>query len=428
MLLVVLLPAVVQAQFTFTTNNGALTIASYTGSGGEVTIPNMTNGYPVTSIGNNAFYNKSSLTSVTIPNGVTSMGTYVFYNCSNLTNATIGSGIIGIGNSTFYQCYKLASVTIPDTTASIGVQAFAFCTSLTSITIPNSVTNIGSYAFYHCTGLTSVTIPNSVTSIGNSAFFFCSSVTNITIPDSVTTIGIIAFAGLNSLTAFNVTASNPVYSSFNGVLFNKSKTILVQYPGGLAGSYRIPETVTSIGDAAFYGSGLTSVTIPESVTNFVEDAFTYSYSLTSVTIPKSVTSIGQNAFAYCLSLTAAYFEGNAPPDNSYIFYDSPTTVFYLPGMTGWGATFGGQSTVLWNPQAQIGDGSFGMQNNQFGFNITGSSNLVIVVEAATNLANPVWSPVSTNTLNTFVGTNGTSYFSDPQWTNNPAAFYRLRSP
>ncbi len=67
-------------------------------------------------------------------------------------------------------------------------------------------------------------------------------------------------------------------------------------------------------------------------------------------------------------------------------------------------------------------------NDQFGFNITGSSNLVIVVEACTNLANPVWLPVSTNTLNTYVGTNGTSYFSDPQWTNNPAGFYRFRSP
>ena len=69
-----------------------------------------------------------------------------------------------------------------------------------------------------------------------------------------------------------------------------------------------------------------------------------------------------------------------------------------------------------------------MQNNQFGFNITGSSNLVIVVEACTDFANPVWQPVQTNTLNTFIGTNGTSYFSDPQWTNYPARFYRFRSP
>jgi hypothetical protein len=100
-------------------------------------------------------------------------------------------------------------------------------------------------------------------------------------------------------------------------------------------------------------------------------------------------------------------------------------VYYLPGTTGW-SVFNNNSglapTVLWNALAQH-DASFGVQSNQFGFNITGSSNLVIVVEASTNLANPVWSPVATNTL-----TGGSSYFSDPQWTNYPCRFYRFRSP
>jgi hypothetical protein len=89
----------------------------------------------------------------------------------------------------------------------------------------------------------------------------------------------------------------------------------------------------------------------------------------------------------------------------------------------WGLTFAGVPAVLWNPQAQTGDGSFGVRTNRFGFNITGTSNLVVVVEACTDLANPAWSPVGTNTL-----TGGSSYFSDPQWTNYPARFYRLRSP
>jgi hypothetical protein len=108
--------------------------------------------------------------------------------------------------------------------------------------------------------------------------------------------------------------------------------------------------------------------------------------------------------------------------------DNNATVYYLPGTTNWGTTFGGRPAVLWNPQAQTSDASFGVQMNRFGFNITGSSNLVIVVEACTNLVNPVWSPLSTNTLNTFIGTNGMSYFSDPAWTNYPGRFYRLRSP
>ena len=108
--------------------------------------------------------------------------------------------------------------------------------------------------------------------------------------------------------------------------------------------------------------------------------------------------------------------------------DNNVTVYYLPGATGWSSNFDGRPTVLWNPQAQTNDGSFGVQNNQFGFNITGNSNLVVVVEACTNLASPIWSPVSTNSLNTFVGTNGTSYFSDPQWTNYPCRFYGFSWP
>jgi hypothetical protein len=126
--------------------------------------------------------------------------------------------------------------------------------------------------------------------------------------------------------AFNVTAGNSVYSSLNGVLLDMSTAMLTQCPGGLAGSYRIPETVTSI----------------------VEGAFQYSYNLTSVTIPKSVISIGQNAFAYYFSLTTAYFQGNAPPDNPYIFYVSPTISYYLPETTGWDATFGGNQEAFWN--------------------------------------------------------------------------------
>jgi hypothetical protein len=105
--------------------------------------------------------------------------------------------------------------------------------------------------------------------------------------------------------------------------------------------------------------------------------------------------------------------------------DGNATVYYLPGTTGWGwaSTFGGLPTVLWNPQVQTDAVSFGVRTNRFGFTITGTSNLVIVVEAGTSLEYPKWFPVGTNTL-----TDGLSYFSDPRWTNIPARFYRLRSP
>jgi hypothetical protein len=107
-----------------------------------------------------------------------------------------------------------------------------------------------------------------------------------------------------------------------------------------------------------------------------------------------------------------------------VFYGvNGATVYYLPLSSGWRAVFDGLPTALWNAQVPTTGANFGVRTNQFGFTITGTTNLVIVVEAATNLANPAWSAVGTNTL-----TDGLSYFSDPQWTNYQARFYRLRSP
>jgi hypothetical protein len=286
------------------------------------------------------------------------------------------------------------SYAIPTSVTIIGDWAFVGCSSLTNITIPTGVTGIGERTFSSC-GLTHLTVPTSVTSIGDGAFESCSSLTSITISNGVTSIGDNAFYFCTSLT-----------------------------------SITIPNSVTSIGDGAFDSCyGLTNITISDSVTNIGVMAFWCS-SLTSITIPNGVTSIGNEAFVGCYNLVSVYFQGNAPRVGPAAFSGDVATVYYLPGTTGWDffAANTGLPTVLWNPQAQTRDGSFGVQANQFGFNITGSSNLVIVVEACTNFSNPAWLPVSTNTLNTFIGTNGTSYFSDPQWTNYPGRFYRLRSP
>jgi len=170
LLCAVMLPTVAQAQFQFTTNNdGSLNIYQYTGSGGAVFIPDTTNSLPVTSIGNSAFFGKS-VTSVTIGTNVTSIGDKAFYNCTSLTNIMIGNSVTSIGNG-----------------------AFEACQSLTSVTIPNSVTGIGSYAFEDCP-LTSITIPDNVTSIEDGTFFFCNSLTNVTLGNSVTNIGYEAFS------------------------------------------------------------------------------------------------------------------------------------------------------------------------------------------------------------------------------------------
>ena len=98
-------------------------------------------------------------------------------------------------------------------------------------------------------------------------------------------------------------------------------------------------------------------------------------------------------------------------------------VYYIPGTLGWGITLGNRPAVPWNPQAQTGDGSFGVKNNSFGFNIAGNTDIPIVVEASTNLAGGTWNPLQICTL-----TNGLLYFNDPNRTNYPTRYYRIRSP
>jgi len=291
--------------FTYTATTTEVTITWYKGAGGAVTIPSSIGGLPVTSIERAAFNQKTTLTSVTIPNSVTSIGDYAFQSCTGLTSVTIPNSVTSIGYGAFSYCTGLTSVTIPNSVTSIGYGAFSYCTGLTSVTvdaanpsyssiagvlfdknqtalitypagktgsytIPNSVTSIGYEAFSGCTGLTSITIPNSVTSISYGAFSGCTGLTSITIPNSVTSIGEGAFSGFTGLT-----------------------------------SITIPNSVTSIGYEAFSGcTGLTGVTIPNSVTSIGNAAFYGCTGLTSITIPNSVTSIGYEAFYGCTGLTS----------------------------------------------------------------------------------------------------------------------------
>ena len=525
-------PAVVQAQFNFATNNGAITITKYTGSGGAVTIPSSTNGWPVTSIGANAFASCSSVSGVTIPGSVTNIGARAFYNCIGLSSVTIPDSVASIGGQAFASCSRLVAitvgalnpfysttngvlfnknrttliqypggpsgaytipntvtnigsyaffyspyltgVTIPSSVSSIGGYAFLDAYSLSGITIPNSVTDIGAYAFSSCYSLTkatlgdslrsiginafsycdslaSVAIPNSVTNIGDEAFYACPDLITLTIGSGVSSIGIQAFTGCNGLPAITVDALNSFYISVDGVLFNRGQTTLIEYPGAKAGAFTIPNSVTNIVSYAFYRcNNLTSVIIPNSVTCMGDAVFQYCGSLTSViigdglsslglvafasctnlttvTIPFGVTNILDSAFNYCINLKQVNLQGNAPGlGGANVFSSVPATVYYLPGTTGWGATFDGRPTAQWflpNPMILQNSPSYGVQTNSFGFIISWATNIPVVVEACTDLVNATWSPVATNTL-----TGGSSYFSDPQWTNYPNRFYRLRSP
>ena len=283
---------------------------------------------------------RSRVKSAVIAEGVTSIGESAFENCRSLTSVTIPNSVTSIGWSAFFYCKSLTSVTIPDSVTSVGAYAFLGCTSLTSVTIPNSVTSIGGCAFDECWSLTSVTIPDSVTSIGDSAFASCTSLTSVTIPDSVTSIGGGAFAWCTSLTGIWVTEGNSHYSSdASGVLFSKDKTTLVQYPGAFA-AYAIPDSVTSIGQHAFNGCrSLTSVTIPDGVTSIGAYAFSECSSLTSVSIPDSVTSIGGIAFGNCKSLTSVTIPDSVTSigDGAFASCTSLTDVYYAGSEAQWKA-------------------------------------------------------------------------------------------
>ena len=334
----------------------------------------------VTSIGKSAFSSCSSLTSITIPNSVTSIGDEAFWSCSSLTSITIPDGVTSIGDDAFRDCSSLTSITIPDGVTSIGEGAFVGCSSLESIVvgnnnskyysqgnclmekdtntlilgcknsiIPDGVTSIGKYAFYGCSSLTSITIPDSVTSIGKYAFYECSSLTSITIGNGVTSIGDDAFGGCSNLESIVVGNNNSKYYSQGNCLIEKDTNTLIL---GCKNSI-ISDSVTSIGEYAFWGCSLTSINIPDSVTSIGYNAFRKCRSLTSVTISNSVeiidgctfyecnsltnvtignsvTSISWDAFYGCVSLTSITFEGsvaewNAIDKDSDWNYDVPAT-------------------------------------------------------------------------------------------------------
>ena len=304
------------------------TMDNRTAYSGDIVIPETveTEGriYRVTSINSYAFYYCSDMLSVEIPNSVTSIGKSAFNCCSSLTSVVIPNSVTSIGDDAFWNCSGLTSVVIPNSVTSIGENPFVNCDALTSIiveeenpiydsrggcnaiiesvsnvliggcsssTIPNGVTSIGKSAFLSCDGLTSVEIPNSVTSICGLAFANCSGLTAVVIPKSVKTIDANAFYQCFSLTSVNIEdivawCKIDFYSKMSNPLLYAEKLYL---NGEEVTNLVIPNSVTSIGDYAFY----------------------YCTGLTTVVVPNSVTSIGISAFEGC-SLEAIYLLNPTP--------------------------------------------------------------------------------------------------------------------
>ncbi|OQB15962.1 MAG: Fibronectin type III domain protein [Firmicutes bacterium ADurb.Bin193] len=384
-----------------------------------VTIPNS-----VTETGEGVFYNCTSLNSITIPDSISTISDLMFYNCAGLTSVSIPDSVTYIGEEAFYGCSSLNSIIIPNSVIEIDYLAFYGCNSLTSVTIPESVTDIGDEAFSYCTSLTAINvdsnnpeyssddgvlfdkpkevlitypagksgayiIPDSVTDIAEEAFFSCDSLTSITIPNGITAINNWMFSYCISLTAINVVSDNPEYSSQDGILFNKSGEMLLIFPTGKSGAYTIPDSVTDIGEGAFYNCtklisvtipdsitsiseyafegcrSLTSLTIPDSITEICEGAFVNCYGLTSVTIPDSVTYIGEAAFYNCCKLNSVTIPTSITFFDDYVFAECdsmttitiPNTVTYI-GFYAFGSCDGLTSVTIPKSVSYIDDYAF----------------------------------------------------------------------
>jgi hypothetical protein len=459
------LPVVVPAQFIFTTNNGAITITQYTGPGGDVTIPDTITGLKVATVGSTAFYQVSSLTSVTFGTNVTTIADNAIFQCSSLASVTIPASVTNIGQGPMVDCKNLTAISVsPSNSHYTNLNQVLFNTPQTSLiefpggiggsyTIPATVTNIGqafignslmaisvnaankiytnlagvlfdkSKTFlisYPGGAVGSYTVPSNVTAIVSASFEYSTGVTSVTIGTNVSSIGLFAFYDCPNLAAISVNSTNAIYSSTNGILFDRNKTTLIQYPIAIGGSYLVPGTVVNIGDGAFGDAfGLTSVVIPNSVTNIAQqafygclnlsgvalgksvksigpNAFFLCSSLTDLVFPASLTSIGQYAFGGCQSLTSVCFEGNQPTDGGSIFYfdNALSTILYVNGTAGWGATYDGIATA---PCSTCGNSLPLLAISQSGSNVilTWSTDFsAFTLQSTTNLTLPAsWNTV-----------------------------------
>lgn len=255
----------------------------------------------VTSIGDEAFCYCTELTSIKLPSKLSSFGHTVFWGCSKIKSISIPEGVKEIGEYSFCECRGLEKVSLPTTIKTIGFVAFQHCTNLTDINLPNGIESIGNSAFYSCESLTEIELPSSITSIGNGAFEYCYNLKSIFIPKNLTSIGNCAFSFCKGLKSLSVDPNNPVYDSrnnCNAIVRSEDNTILFG-----SGSTVFDESITSIGDYAFWGNNLiVEIYIPNTISSIGIGAFRDCINLKKVSIPNSITTINDYAFERCSNL------------------------------------------------------------------------------------------------------------------------------
>ncbi len=316
----------------------------------------------LTSIESEAFSFCSSLESITIPKTVTNIGERALYGCSSIssivvepenenyisqndvlfnkdkttliqyslgstdTSYVIPDSITTIGAGAFYSSQNLTSVTIPEGVEKLEFFCFADCTKLTEVTLPDSTKFIGGLVFGDCSSLSKITLGKGLETISQQAFEHCTALESIYIPEKVKSIEFGTFRYCSSLTEINVAPNNSDFSSVNGVLFNKDKTELIQYPAAKpSSSYTVPyqvtticeyafedsssvdevilsDNTTTIGESAFFRSNLKTIHLTDSLTTIENGAFSCCQSLSSVVIPDSVTTLGKYTFHACDNL------------------------------------------------------------------------------------------------------------------------------
>ena len=319
-------------------------MASYTG---DVTIPaTVTNGentYQVIAIDQYAFYNCTELSSIVLPEGITSIGFSAFFRCSMIEGINIPAAVTTIGESAFSQTTSLKAINVASDNANYSsADGVLFNKDLTRLiacpcgksgdyTVPSTVRNIGAQAFYYCQELTGIILNDQLTHIEGSAFQMCAKVESIDIPASVYNIGNYAFYSMSSLKAINVASDNYVYSSADGVLFNKDQSTLITCPAAKSGDYTVPSTVTQIFEAAFCNCAqLTGVTLPSNLVVLDRQAFGWCTALTSIEIPGTVETVSDQAFINCSNLSTVTLNEGIKEIGDKAFRDCAMSTLVLP--------------------------------------------------------------------------------------------------